>query len=339
MRTKLLYVLAISLGTVLFTSCDDDSRVLELPEITISTINYETLQGQPVVITPSYKNVDAATTYEWTVNGNTAALATTPTFTYDAKELGDAEVNLRVVNTDGYAEQKFYVSVKRDLRVLTFEESAWESLIDSKQYGGSLLYGTDYSNPVEYDWFDETTQLSSSLTASWGGYYGYAEGGIAISNYIDDNIKEHNTYNYQLSVPVSNGSKNFAVVYCGASMCFADGKAREITKMDIAPTTYELGVITYGDGYAVSLAESGELTLHINGIKEDGTEFELQSVSLAENGKLLDKWLTGVSVCSAGQKVCGLSFSMTGSDVSAWGGLNSPTYFAFDNVEVDYYAE
>lgn len=223
--------------------------------------------------------------------------------------------------------------------VLTFEEPSWANYIDSKQYGGSLLYGTgtgyteeDFEAGKVYNWKDQNTMLSSTLTFGWGSYC-YWNGGIAVSNYIDSNIEEHKDFDYQLAVPKSNGSKNFAVVYCEASMTFADKVAREIASMDVSPTTFQLGVTTYGDDKAKSLAKEGELVLHITGIMPNDSEQELTTVYLAKNGTLLTDWVT-INVCPAGVKVKGLKFTMTGSDASDWGGINTPTYFAFDNVKV-----
>ena len=156
-----------------------------------------------------------------------------------------------------------------DVRTLGFEGGSWASLIDEPQYGGTLLYGDGGTTPVSYSWSDANSKLSSSLTAAWGGLYGYSEGGVAISNYVDADIENHATYNYQLAVPKSNGSSNFAVVYAPASISFSDGVARVIKSMDVSPTTYQLGVTKYGDGYAESQAESGNLTVSITGYKNE----------------------------------------------------------------------
>lgn len=219
-----------------------------------------------------------------------------------------------------------------NVRVLTFENEYFTKLIDNPQYGGALLYGTDKKVPVTYSWKDANTKLASDLTASWGGFYGFAEGGIAISNYIDDDIEDHASYDYQLAVPTSNGSQNFAVVYCGASMYFADSQARVIRSMMVSPTTYQLGVVTYGDGYAASLKDKGTLTLVITGRNAD-TVTGTVTVDMAKDGVLLSSWKV-VDLSSLG-KVTSLSFSMDGTDKSDYG-VKAPQYFAFDNVMVEF---
>ena len=177
--------------------------------------------------------------------------------------------------------------------------------------------------------------MQSALTSpginGWGSYSGFAGGGVVISNYIDDNLQEHGTSAYQLSVPKSNGSTNFAVVYCDASISFSDGVAREIRSMDVGPTTYQLKETVIG-GYGASLAEEGELYVTItgyNGEQETGS----YTLYMAKDGNILTDWST-INLTSLG-KVTKLIFTMDGSDRSSWG-VKHPKYFAFDNVVVKF---
>ena len=215
-------------------------------------------------------------------------------------------------------------------KTVSFEGQYFNSLIDNPQYGGVLLYGANPAEPVIYSWTDEATGLKSELSATWGGYYGYSEGGIAISNYVSSEVEAHADYLHQLEVPVSNGSSNFAVMFAPASMTFADGAAHEVVSFDVAPTNYELGSIKYGLNGASALTESGYLTVTVtgyNGTAATGTV----DIDLARDGVLLEGWKT-VALSSLG-KVTKLAFTMSGSDMGSWG-LNSPAYFAFDNVVV-----
>ncbi|MBO4642808.1 MAG: DUF4465 domain-containing protein [Bacteroidaceae bacterium] len=219
-------------------------------------------------------------------------------------------------------------AVEDNTLTLTFEGSYFDALIDSPQYGGKLLYGENARN---YSWTDATTKLTGGMTNAWGGEYGFAEGGVAVSNYIDSNIGEPRTYLDQLAVPVSNGSKNFGVVYCGASISFADGSAHVINSMDIIPTTYLLSVIKNGDGYAKALKEAGDYCkVIITGYNGENMVGNVE-LMIALEGGFLTKWFE-TDLTSLG-KVTKLEFSMDSNDVSAWG-MKAPTYFAFDNVEI-----
>ncbi len=209
---------------------------------------------------------------------------------------------------------------------ITFEGARWNTLIDDPQYGGQLLYG---DNASTYSWTESFTHLTGGMTNSWGGYYGFSEGGTAISNYVDDNLAEHATYMYQLAVPVSNGSSNFAVVYAPATLSFKDNVARQIKSMDICPTTYLLGMELNGDGFGFTQAlttEDSYLTLTITA--DTGVSMD---VDLARDGDILQTWKQ-IDLSALGA-VKSISFSMSGSDTGDYG-LNTPAYFAFDNVVV-----
>jgi len=207
--------------------------------------------------------------------------------------------------------------------VVDFEGDYFTKLIDNPQYGGDLLYSGN-----GYSWTDSATGLTSSLTNGWGDnkFWG---GGIAISNYIDSNSKEHATYQYQLAVPETNGSKNFAVVYCDASMSFSDGKAYEMVSMKISPTTYQLGVSMNGDGYAKALTGLDDyLTVTITGYNGTAVTGSV-TFDLARAGKFPLNWNT-VDLKKLG-KVTKVAFTMTGSDNSEYG-VKHPQYFAIDDI-------
>jgi len=215
-----------------------------------------------------------------------------------------------------------------ETQTVTFEGDYWNTLIDSPQYGGPLLYGLDARN---YGWCDVATQLTGFMSNAWGGTYGFAEGGSAISNYIDENIGEACSYDVQLAVPVSNGSQNFVVVYCDASLRFADGVAREIVSMDVIGTTYLMSVIKNGDGYAKALLDNGDyLNVIVTGYNGE-TETGSKKISFAQDGAFLDGWYKA-DLSSLG-KVTSISFTMESNDISDWG-MKAPKYFAFDNVVI-----
>ena len=213
-----------------------------------------------------------------------------------------------------------------NIAALTFEGEEWTKLIPQGQaYNkATLIYGDDALN---YEWQDKKTHLKGGLTLAWGGTYGFAEGGSVVSNYVDDNIAEHASSDYQLSVPTGNGSKNFAVVYCGASIQFPGGESHLIKSMDVCPTTYLLGEMKNG-GYGKALTEKGDfLTLTITA--DSGKTLD---VDFARDGNIQEGWKRiDLSQLGAVNKI---SFTMDGSDRSDYG-MKHPQYFAFDNVKVE----
>lgn len=344
MKKYLFIALSLVMGAAAFTSCSKDEVA---PAVTVDSKVIELTQGDTIVLSPKFDNLTEDTKITW-FDAKNSKLGEGKSYTYKARVAGEDKVKVVAENLIGTSEAYYSFNIKEDIRTVTFEGEKWNELIDSKQYKGDLLYGLNADSVVDYSWTDINTKLSSKLSTSWGGKYGFAEGGIAISNYVDNNIKEHNNYYYQLSVPSleANNGKNFAVVYCEAEMSFSDKRARAIKSIDVSPTTYELGVAKYGDGYAKPLTDSEDyLDLVISGYDRNGKLVDSYKVTMARAGKFMEKWSHIVLNGNVnGQEYIfrpcvSYKFTMTGSDKSAYGGLNTPTYFAFDNVEISYYAE
>ena len=332
MKKYLLSFAVLLMSMVVFNACSSDDPEPEPVPPTITTEaaveNLIIIDGETVTISPTYKDVDANTKYEWSIDNK--VISTDSTLTYTPTSDGEYTIVLRVTNSAGTSRKEFKVTVRENLKTLNFEGSEWSKWIPSSQvYGCNLIYGEEAAN---YLWTDEVTGLFSKLPLPYGVESGFAGGGVVVSNYIDHNIQEHATYDYQLSVPEGNNSQNFAIVYCDASIQFPEGVKHIIKSMQIGPTTYELGIVKYGNEYAVSLADSGFLTLTITA--DNGKTVD---VDMARDGKVLDTWTT-VDLTSLGE-VNKLSFTMKGSDcIEAQGVtyLNTPTYFAFDNVVVKF---
>ncbi len=208
--------------------------------------------------------------------------------------------------------------------VVTFEGDYFSSKIDDPQYFGDLLYGDG-----TYNWTDEKTTLSSELTDLYmdGCFWG---GGVAISNYIEPDVTKGG-YETQLSVPVSNGSENFAVVYGDYTyVYFNDGESRTIKSMDVCPTTYFLNSATLGDSFAAVLAGDPNAWFKVTVVGDDDDENAVEFY-LCKDGVVQQGWET-VDLSALGE-VTMLTFYFSGSDTGTWG-LNTPAYFAMDNIKV-----
>ncbi|MBR4533343.1 MAG: DUF4465 domain-containing protein [Bacteroidaceae bacterium] len=333
MKKYLLSFAVLLMSMVVFNACSSDDPEPEPVPPTITTEaaveNLIIIDGETVTISPTYKDVDANTKYEWSIDNK--VISTDSTLTYTPESDGEYIIVLRVTNSAGTSRKEFKVTVRENLKTLNFEGSEWSKWIPSSQvYGCNLIYGEEAAN---YLWTDEVTGLSSKLTFAYGGSSGFAEGGVVVSNYIDHNIQEHATPDYQLSVPEGNNSQNFAIVYCDASIQFPEGVKHLIKSMQIGHTTYELGVVNYGNEYAKNLTEEGDSLILTITADNDKTV----KVNMARNGEVLKQW-TPVDLTSLGE-VNKLTFTMKGSDSSTWEGttyLNTPAYFAFDNVVVKF---
>lgn len=244
----------------------------------------------------------------------------------------------------------------RTLRYLTFEDSDyrgnatgyWSSLIDDKQYEGSLLYGpydpaTWSYGSVEYGWYDKgNTELCHTLPSNWGAT-NYAAGGHAISNYTTTDRSE-GSYLTQLAVndtPDAGGhnrSRNFCVHngysddsgYSATtlpSLSFGDGVAREIDHMYVRLTNYQLNMLSDEPSTTDSY-----LKVVATGYDAAGAKIAIEpEIYLEQGGKLLTEW-TRWSLAAMG-KVSKVEFNIKGSYVGDYG-LYMPAYFAYDDVAV-----
>ncbi|MBQ0048726.1 MAG: DUF4465 domain-containing protein [Bacteroidales bacterium] len=212
-----------------------------------------------------------------------------------------------------------------------FEGDSWAALIDPEQNNGTLLY----NESVQYKWSDAKTGLSGWVNGAEDYYhpgtvtYMFWNGGTAISNYVDPAFDTHCSADYQLSVPASNGSKNFVIGFCGwggpTTITLPEGENRLFKSIDICPTTWLLGSIKGFDGYASKLAEDGSIYLVITGQKAGSTEAAgTVKVAFANENKILDTW-KNIDLSSLGE-INSITFTIESTD------SKQPNYFAFDNV-------
>ena len=207
-----------------------------------------------------------------------------------------------------------------DIKVLTFEGDAFTALIDNKEFGGKLIYSED-----EYSWTDPYTNLSSSCEKAdwtmWNMGWGW-QNGIAISNYVNPNAT---TTENQLSVPVSNGSKNFGVVWDNDSkLAFADGTAHVIKSMKVSPTVVSLADMEK------SKSENFYFKVIVTGALADKTTKSLD-IYFGKGNDIKTGWFD-VDLSSLGA-VTSLTFTFDGSEKGTYG-LSTAKYFALDDVVV-----
>lgn len=242
-----------------------------------------------------------------------------------------------------------------NMRFLTFEDKAgspyWASVIDSKQYGGKLLYGESGAEPTYYSWIDnDNTLLAHEFEVDADSYMAYWAGGEAISNYVETDLSKGD-YDIQLSVPVKdaktgfgghNGSKNFCVHYgYGSSenyeylqnIYFSDGVARVIDHMYVCPTTYLLNVEKNGNSLSGKIGADDWLKITAIGVDADGAKTGTCDFYMAKDGKLVEDW-TRWDLHSLG-KVMMVYFNVSGTSNNQYG-FSMPAYFAYDDVAVRF---
>lgn len=259
-----------------------------------------------------------------------------------------------------------------ELRVLTFEDadykggtnfagkSDWSSLIDSPQYGGSMLYGDGSGfDTLEkaYKWTDSgNTELSSRLCNGYGSYC-YWSGGHAVSNYASSDYVTNGDFNHQLTVYKAgaegdvrtggghNGSNNFAVHYGykdGSqfnktaelpALSFSDGMARVIDHMYVNNICYALNCYLNGNGLTAKIDDTDWVKLVATGYDGSAKTGEA-SIYLCNGPKNIIMDWTKFDLSSLGA-VTKVEFNVTGSSDNGYG-FSQPAYFAYDDVAVRF---
>ena len=259
-----------------------------------------------------------------------------------------------------------------ELRVLTFEDadykggtnfagkSDWSSLIDSPQYGGSMLYGDGSGfDTLEkaYKWTDSgNTELSSRLCNGYGSYC-YWSGGHAVSNYASSDYVTNGDFNHQLTVYKAgaegdvrtggghNGSNNFAVHYGykdGSqfnkttelpALSFSDGMARVIDHMYVNNICYALNCYLNGNGLTANIGDDDWVKLIATGYDGEAKTGEA-SIYLCNGPKNIVTDWTKFDLSGLGA-VTKVEFNITGSSDNGYG-FSQPAYFAYDDVAVRF---
>lgn len=252
-----------------------------------------------------------------------------------------------------------------ELRILTFEDedakftpysldyagkaiNTWSDLVDDSQYGGSLTYNN--YNADTYYWYDENnTELYHEFqTPYWGG-------GHAISNYVIEDYEtlpdgHYGWYELQFATPIGghNGSSNFCVhngyqdffnssIYDPilATLSFADGVERVIDHMYVTNINYVLNSLTYGDGFCPAATETSELKIVAIGYDASDNAIGTTTFTLCSGTELVTTW-EKFDLSSLG-KVAKVIFNFEASeDLIGDYGMNSPAYFAYDDVAVRF---
>lgn len=372
-RRVLGLVLSIFVAGSLAVSCYDDS------ELRASIENLQTQLGQLQTLVSSLQNDDAVTGVTQNSDGSYTITfkksgAVTIRNGKDGKngengengENGkDGSIVTVVKGEDTYTftfSDGTTVVLPRysEVRVLTFEDtdykgslettSYWTNLIDTPEYGGELLYGKD-----RYIWYDEnnTTLYSFSLAQDFEAFtYGFSSGGIAVSNYGTGDFNGVG-YDRQLEVYVpgaeklirksagNGGSDNFAVAYVTgfnpAAISMKDGVARTILSASVTNVAYTLNSLVNGDDYAAKMASNGFYRVTATGYV--GEEAVGTASKYLASGTIFNvEWSEwDLSKLGAVDKVV---FTIDGSSelYGDWG-LNTPSYFAIDDIAVRVYPD
>ncbi|MDE5800631.1 MAG: DUF4988 and DUF4465 domain-containing protein, partial [Paramuribaculum sp.] len=216
----------------------------------------------------------------------------------------EGSVDVTVVSTAGTSMIVRIAVTTVDRRILTFEDADvkfpaytlaycsknitnWSDLIDSKEYGGLMLYGADgWGMDEPYMWYDKgNTELKHEISQRYGMYC-YWGGGHAVSNYVSTDLSLGD-FSHQLSVYGTsghNGSANFAIHYgyrdnsgytndaVLAALTFGDGLEHVVESMWVMNTLYAMNCYVSGNGLTAKIGPDDWVKLIATGYNAEGTK-------------------------------------------------------------------
>ncbi|MCI5717658.1 MAG: DUF4465 domain-containing protein [Alistipes sp.] len=231
--------------------------------------------------------------------------------------------------------------------IVTFEGSAWTPFVASS-------FDATYSGEVataDYVWEDSATSLTGPNIFS-GGYF---SGGWVVSSYNSNDLAAYGDYATDLYVynPTNenattrgghNNSDTFLIGYGNKSdwgdfrpsLKFADGKARVVCGCYVNSTCYFLNIAKNGNYSSPAIGEGEKVEIHATGYDAEGNETGTVTMLFAEKDRMITTW-TAWDLSSLGE-VVEVKFDMTG-DVENEYGFAMPTYYAIDDVTVEWPAE
>ncbi|MBB3207948.1 hypothetical protein FHS27_003775 [Rhodopirellula rubra] len=271
----------------------------------------------------------------------------------DAEYLGDAVVEL-AASADGYVGMTQTIGVLEDeLPSLTItgpegglDEADAVAIGDFELLGRELTVGEFDNNAGPGG---EFVSGPISLHNTFDNSYGFdLWSGFSISRGNDTTTPGYfNQYSAVTGIG-ANGSSTYAVAYAGSPATISRTGDQPFASLDITNTTYAALSMRDGDDFAKKFGgESGDdadfLLLTIEGLDTFGNSIGEVELYLAdfrfENNDLdyiLMDW-TSVDVSSIGDAAV-LSMSLSSSDNGSFG-MNTPAYFAVDNVMLESESE
>ena len=385
MKKVLLGIVAACACLGLYSCDDDDNKTVVDPESfgfsiedwngTFScgtTKTFNVTFNQPNTVLAASVNDPA-----WAVSYADRKLTVTAPEATEATEAPKhltTEVTLAAISEEGYVKTET-LSLEIEVRTLTFEDadakflpytlaycskqiSTWSDLIDSKQYGGELLYGSGMGMSEPYWWYDENnTNIKHVMNGNpdWGeNAYCYWNGGHALSNYFNADFTGK-TFNEQLEIAVTgataghaghNGSANFCVHngYADAynislgmgkltGFTFGDDSEHVIDHLYIVNTSYGVNYLTNGDATTPAATASTWVKVIAYGWDKAGQSTGQAEFYLCKDGKIVNEW-TKFDLTPLG-KVARVEFNFECSDdLKGQWGMTFPAYFAYDDVAV-----
>ena len=197
--------------------------------------------------------------------------------------------------------------------IVTFEGEEWAPFVASS-------FGATYTGAVataDYVWEDGATSLIGPNIFSDG----YFSGGWVVSSYNSNDLAAYGDYTTDLYVYNASNENATTRVVCG---CYVNS------------TCYFLNIAKNGNYSSPAIAEGQKVEIIATGYDAEGNETGSVTMTFAEKDNMITEW-TAWNLSSLGE-VVEVKFDMTGDTVNDYG-FAMPTYYAIDDVTVEWQAE
>lgn len=180
---------------------------------------------------------------------------------------------------------------------------------------------------------------NASFSHSWNETFDCCWGGFTYSNQTDTTTPGFlNDRSAITGDGVGAGQDNYAIGTTGSSApALSFGSAQTVRGAFFTNATYSYLAMANGDDgndpafVKGPFGDDDFFRLTVTGVDADGAALSSLDILLADGTNILDEWtwfdLSGLGV------VNGLRFALDSSDVGAFG-INTPGYFAVDNISV-----
>lgn len=209
------------------------------------------------------------------------------------------------------------------------------NLENNSFWNGSTSYGKNIFNSGNGQFHNEISQ------ESWGDYW---KSGWAYSNVLDTVTAGFlNQYAVRAGKGAEN-SNNYAIAQNNSKIfLIGESKGKNVEGFYVCNTTYAALSMENGDQFGKKFGgENGNdpdwfklsIKKYLDGeLSNNEVEFYLADFRFVENEQdyIIKNW-TWVDLTTLGE-VDSLVFTLSSSDVASWGGMNTPAYFAIDNLK------
>lgn len=205
-----------------------------------------------------------------------------------------------------------------DSQIFSFVHRAWGNY--------QTWWGFTASNSAD------NTRPADTMSHQWSNM---AAGGIVLADDGTVALDSHGAPLVSADVPYMIGYYGSYFGERSCQMVFSDGKCYRPIGVYVNLTSWAYYTVEYGDAFANAFSEGDRFVLTVHGVAEDESEKTVDvEMATYTNGNLtINRGWRYVDLGSLGA-VNELYFTMSTTDMDAYGYMNTPCFFALDKLMV-----